>query len=328
MSNSSRDKRYQHRQQEELQCLQQAELRRQQEQQRRRQRQEEQRQHRQQEEEEHRLQEQQESEEEEENEPDEPEPEPEPELEPEPEEGLIVDPSSSLVTPPASRAPRPPPTPPRAPLPPRAPSPPRMSATTPKFVNSDLDVATLLKLFDQVDALEGGKDYKVWHESVVLVLESALLQDHLVYEAPDVNTKAFATSQYIRNAIMSKLPKDVKVAVYSHSTVPKLWEALEQKFNMQTMFTTAVNILQLFTMKGHVSAFNKTLDKLESIYVALQVHKKAPSNKTYISAINLATPPQYKWVGSMLEQSINQFNAANPTTKKVLMPAMLIEKLR
>jgi hypothetical protein len=127
---------------------------------------------------------------------------------------------------------------------------------------------------------------------------------------------------------MSKLPKDVKAAVYSHSSVPKLWEALEQKFDMQTMFTTAVDISQLFTTKGHVSAFNETLDKLESIYAALQAHKKAPSDETYISAINLATPPQYKWVGSMLEQSINQFNATNTTAQKVLTPAMLIEELR
>jgi hypothetical protein len=319
MSNSSCNKRYQHRQQEELLRHQQEELCHQQEQQCCCQQQEEQCRCHQQEEETRRLQEQQEAEEEETDKEEDKEEEDEPEPEPEPEEGLIVDPSSSLVSPPALCAPRPPP---------RAPLPPRMSAPAPKFTNEDLDVATLLKLFDQVDALEGGKDYKVWRKSVVSVLESALLQDHLAHEAPAGDAKVFATSRYIHNVIMSKLPKDVKAAVYSHNAVPKLWEALEQKFDMQTMLTTAVDILQLFTTKGHISVFNDTLDKLESIYAALQAHKKAPSNETYISAINLATPPQYKWVGSMLEQSINQFNVSNPMAQKVLMPAMLIEELR
>ena len=92
----------------------------------------------------------------------------------------------------------------------------------------------------------------------------------------------------------------------------------------------AVNVSALFTMRGHIAQFNETLDKIKQIYDQLNVHRIAPDNATYISVINLSTPPQYKWVVTMVDRQINYHNTYVATTaaqKQTMMPSILIQEL-
>ena len=72
--------------------------------------------------------------------------------------------------------------------------------------------------------------------------------------------------------------------------------------------TVVVDVSVLFTTRGHIAQFDKTLDKIEQIYDQLNVHRIAPDDATYILAINLSTPPQYKWVVTMVDRQISYHN--------------------
>ena len=91
-------------------------------------------------------------------------------------------------------------------------------------------------------------------------------------------------------------------------TPMKLWNALDQRYATQTVFTAASDVAKLFTIRDHVSKFNETIDKLEQTYTELKQAGKNIDDDTYLSAINLATPEQYRNVSVILEQSINEYN--------------------
>ena len=55
-------------------------------------------------------------------------------------------------------------------------------------------------------------------------------------------------------------------SIAGHTTVPTIWKAINKQYNAQTTMTAVVNVSMLFTTRGYVAQFNKTLDKIEQIY--------------------------------------------------------------
>ena len=101
-----------------------------------------------------------------------------------------------------------------------------------------------------IDKLEGDRNYAMWKFRFSTALSAAGLLEHTKAEPPTGVTKeekeARRLGRQIYNAIVKTIPNNILMNMMDKDTTFKLWSALEQRFNMQTTFTAAVEISHLF----------------------------------------------------------------------------------
>ncbi|THH03158.1 hypothetical protein EW145_g6482 [Phellinidium pouzarii] len=186
------------------------------------------------------------------------------------------------------------------------------------------------KIFNGVEALEGIKNWKMWIFRITNAIETCGMEK-LLFNAPSAKERPL--SRAIFSSIIKTIPDKILANYIDIREIHLLIAALKKRFDVQTTVTDSVNEGALFSVRGHVSQFDKTLDELERRYAELCTHGKRPADSTYISAITNAIPPQYKYVLGQLEihaRAINNYRQSlDPDAHLyVTTPDMLINECR
>ncbi|THH03264.1 hypothetical protein EW145_g6392, partial [Phellinidium pouzarii] len=186
------------------------------------------------------------------------------------------------------------------------------------------------KIFDGVEALEGIKNWKMWIFRITNAIETCGMEK-LLLDAPSAEERPL--SRAIFSSIIKTIPDKILANYIDIREIHLLIAALRKRFDVQTTVTDSVNEGALFSVRGHVSQFDKTLDELERRYAELCTHGKRPADSTYISAITNAIPPQYKYVLGQPEihaRAINNYRQSlDPDAHLyVTTPDMLINECR
>ncbi|THG95330.1 hypothetical protein EW145_g7977, partial [Phellinidium pouzarii] len=186
------------------------------------------------------------------------------------------------------------------------------------------------KIFDGVEALEGIKNWKMWIFRITNAIETCGMEK-LLLDAPSAEERPL--SRAIFSSIIKTIPDKILANYIDIREIHLLIAALRKRFDVQTTVTDSVNEGALFSVRGHISQFDKTLDELERRYAELCTHGKRPADSTYISAITNAIPPQYKYVLGQLEihaRAINNYRQSlDPDAHLyITTPDMLINECR
>ncbi|KAL5478325.1 hypothetical protein ACEPAI_2509 [Sanghuangporus weigelae] len=219
--------------------------------------------------------------------------------------------------------------------PPPSPSSPSSSSSssmaTQVFHIAGLDLRDLFKAFDGVEKLQhNGSNFKMWLIRVEATMLALGLEDHLVSSPPANDTDGQTTNNQLISVFQSKVPDSILSNMIGINRVILFINHLKTRFDVRTTVTSAVEVSKLFNIRGHVSEFDKTLDKLQNIYGLLTQHNKKPTDDTYLSAIQTSTPPQYGYVFQQLQARIDFYNSTLTANqpRRTVTPDGLIAKLR
>ncbi|THG96850.1 hypothetical protein EW145_g7707 [Phellinidium pouzarii] len=127
------------------------------------------------------------------------------------------------------------------------------------------------KIFDGVEALEGIKNWKMWIFCITNAIKTCGMEK-LLLDAPSAEERPL--SRAIFSLIIKTIPDKILANYIDIREIHLLIAALRKRFDVQTTVTDSVNEGTLFSVRGHISQFDKTLDELKHRYAELCTHGK------------------------------------------------------